>query len=152
MCVCVCVFVPGLQLPVLGLQAAVVAPQLRVFVQQLLQLHLLPLLQRRHPLVVPPQSLHPGHWLLPLPCPHLGLGLQSRRPGLALTATRQQCYMLGVQGCLLHLLLCMWYKAKRSCHCQQRATDPNIWSFTIGQSDTPSMAKNMVSPYSKAVW
>lgn len=55
-----CVFAPGLQLSVLGLQAAVIAPQLRVFVQQLLQLHLLSLLQCCHALMVPPQSLHPG--------------------------------------------------------------------------------------------
>lgn len=98
-----CVLVPGLQLPVLRLQAAVAAPQLRVSLQQLFKLRLLPLLQRRHPLVVPPQSFHPGCGLLPLACPHLGLGLQACAPGLALAAARQQRCVLGVLGRLFHL-------------------------------------------------
>lgn len=129
-CVLGCVFVPGLQLPVLGLQAAVIAPQLRVFVEQLLQLHLLPLLQRRHPLVVPPQSFHPGHGLLPLPRPHLGLGLQSRTPGLALAAARQHCCMLGALGCLVHLYVCV---QKRSCLCLhfRDSQQPKNLNFTI---------------------
>lgn len=98
---------PGLQLPVLGFQTAVVTPQLRVFVQQLLQLQLLPLLQRCHTLVVPPPSFHPGHWLLTLPCPHLRLSLQSCTPGLALAAACQHCCMLGALGYLLHLRVCV---------------------------------------------
>lgn len=95
--------VPGLQLPVLRLQAPVTAPQLRVLVQQLFKLRLLPLLHRRHPLVVPPQSFHPGGGLLPLARPHLGLGFQGGAPGLALTAACQHCCMLGALGGLFYL-------------------------------------------------